>query len=306
MYRLVKCVDDLLLLKHVVQNGSINRAASAVRLSQPALTRRMHRLEKMLGVPLLDRTARGIVPTIYARTLLTHWEVIDLELNRAWRSLEALRTDSGSVIRLGCTPALLNQLLPATLVHFQRRKSRLRVQVIESLPAALLGMLRREELDIIVFGSLVPHEEDNVSAEVIGSDQTGLFVRASHPLTRHSALFLARFSQDYEWVFPDPASEFHRQIEAEFKRLGVRIPDTLLETPSTLAIRWLLRETDRIAVTGKAVVATEIADGSIKMLAGDWTLPNLQVVLYTRKTPATSPERARLINSFRLTAQAIL
>lgn len=52
-------VEEFHLLRAVAEHGSINRAAAALSLSQPALTRRAHRIERRIGVPLLIRTSRG-------------------------------------------------------------------------------------------------------------------------------------------------------------------------------------------------------------------------------------------------------
>ncbi|HEX9160010.1 MAG TPA: LysR family transcriptional regulator [Rhizomicrobium sp.] len=55
--------DDFRLLLSVVQLGSFSRAAAALGLQQPTVSRRIERLEERLGVRLMDRTSRGAVLT---------------------------------------------------------------------------------------------------------------------------------------------------------------------------------------------------------------------------------------------------
>jgi DNA-binding transcriptional LysR family regulator len=56
----------------VIEKGSLGRAAEALRISQPAMTKSIRRLEQQLGVPLFYRAARGMQPTIYGATLGAH------------------------------------------------------------------------------------------------------------------------------------------------------------------------------------------------------------------------------------------
>lgn len=64
--------DDVHLLQRIRSSGSINQAASELAITQPALTRRIHRLEARLSLRLLLRTYQGSVLTPAARDLLDH------------------------------------------------------------------------------------------------------------------------------------------------------------------------------------------------------------------------------------------
>ncbi|MBI3067394.1 MAG: LysR family transcriptional regulator, partial [Betaproteobacteria bacterium] len=58
-----RSIADLLKVLEVVRHRSLNKAASALGVSQPALSKSIHRLEKLLGVQLFERTPLGVVPT---------------------------------------------------------------------------------------------------------------------------------------------------------------------------------------------------------------------------------------------------
>ena len=63
-------VRDLYVLSTVVKSGGIGRAARQLAMTQPAVSAAIANLEHMLGVRLLDRSPRGIEPTIYAHAML--------------------------------------------------------------------------------------------------------------------------------------------------------------------------------------------------------------------------------------------
>jgi hypothetical protein len=61
---------DLHVLMTVARCGSMGKAANQLSVSQPAISKAIADMEAALGVRLLDRNPRGVVPTIYARALL--------------------------------------------------------------------------------------------------------------------------------------------------------------------------------------------------------------------------------------------
>lgn len=86
-------VQELHMLRAIAEHGSINRAASAMSISQPALTRRMHRLESRLGAQLLLRTSRGTTLTGPVRQFLDHLTLLEREFHET--------ASVGSAIRRG-------------------------------------------------------------------------------------------------------------------------------------------------------------------------------------------------------------
>jgi DNA-binding transcriptional LysR family regulator len=303
MYQLLNNFEDLMLLKQVIESGSINKAAAVAHLAQPAMTRRMRRLEQQLGVQLLDRTARGVLPTIYATSLVAHLQTIDLELQRAWNNVESLRTGpSFGHVALGCASALLNHLVPAALERFQQARPRVRVSVVEAPSPALLGMLRREELDIAILGALCPVPEHDLLEESLGKDPTVICVRASHPLSGRKSVTLADLAKTQSWVFPEASSDFYEAVKGEFERLGVPLPTTVLQTHSTPAVLRLLGTTTRVAITSATVVAEQLFERKLVKLTGDWNFASLHVILYRRKSSGRSPALSSLIGVLRASA----
>src|SRR5262245_35452653 len=64
-------LHDLNVLIAVAETGSMNKAASLLNTGQSAISRSIAELEHALGVPLLDRSPRGVEPTAYGRALLS-------------------------------------------------------------------------------------------------------------------------------------------------------------------------------------------------------------------------------------------
>jgi len=81
-------------LRHVValvDHRSLGRAAQILRISQPALSKSLRRLEAHLGVKLFERTARGVMPTEFGREHAQHARSIAVEIHEAERAAGAIR-----------------------------------------------------------------------------------------------------------------------------------------------------------------------------------------------------------------------
>ena len=83
-------LHDLHILMTVVQAGSMNKAATLLNSTQPAVSRSIGDLERTMGVPLLDRSPRGIVPTDYGRALLEGGAAMFDDLRQTLKNIEFL------------------------------------------------------------------------------------------------------------------------------------------------------------------------------------------------------------------------
>src|SRR5262249_56635602 len=71
---------DLHILFAVVQQGSMAKAGAQLGMSQSAVSQAVATIEHALRVPLLDRTSKGVIPTIYGSALLPHGSAAFAEL----------------------------------------------------------------------------------------------------------------------------------------------------------------------------------------------------------------------------------
>src|SRR5215468_3242924 len=109
---------DLQMLLAIAQNGSMGKAAAALGVSQPAVSKAISDLEYALGVRLLDRNPRGVEPTVYARALLDRGVVVFDELKQAVRHIEFLANPAEGELRVGSTLAIGTAFFPAVVERF--------------------------------------------------------------------------------------------------------------------------------------------------------------------------------------------
>src|SRR5919202_803269 len=122
---------DLRAFLAVLDLGGFHKAAEALDLSQPALSRRIQALEAALGVPLLERTTRRVAPTSVGRSLEPLARRL---LDEFDESLLAL-TDAGErqygQITLACVPTAAFYFLPRAIERFNAQFPRIRFRILD-------------------------------------------------------------------------------------------------------------------------------------------------------------------------------
>ena len=127
---------DLHILSVVVLRGSMAKAAKPLSMTQPAISDSIASLEDTLGVRLLDRTSKGVQPTIYANALLKRGLVVFDELRKAIEDLESIADPTVGEVRIGCPESLSAGLVPAIIDRLSRRQPKITVHVVDAQPAA--------------------------------------------------------------------------------------------------------------------------------------------------------------------------
>ena len=303
MVHFAKHFEELIHLKTVVEHGSINSAAARIGISQSALTRSIKRLEQLLGVQLLNRTARGISTTIYGEALVDYAKSVDAELQRAVWAVENLKGGIEGRLRVGGLTGVMAWLFPETLVELQKAKPNLTVRVVEAQPSALMAMLRVGELDLIVCGRNADVVEEDLVAETLSLDRFDIFVRRDHPLLQKTTHALATLAASQRWILPTTTGPSLIMIEQEFARHQLESPRRRMEISSTTVLARLLKATDHLAVTTSQALAGEIVDGEVKGLQGDWHFPEIETAIYYSAKRLQSPGALAFIRSLRRVAQ---
>jgi LysR family transcriptional regulator, nitrogen assimilation regulatory protein len=126
----------------IAELGSITRAASHLRLAQPALTRHVQRLEEELGVALFTRANRGVRLTEAGQLLLESATRILRDVERTGDEIRAQDAHPSGRIILGVTPTLCPILVPDLFARMRRDFPRVELKVMHA------GMIRLEEFVI--------------------------------------------------------------------------------------------------------------------------------------------------------------
>lgn len=176
---------DLHHLRHLIavaEHQSFRKAADALCITQPALSRSLQALEQELGVRLIDRQGRRNAPTAYGALVVERARRIVAEMKELTRSVELLkRADLGSIaVGFGPTPAAI--LMQPFLARMTCDHPRLQVRIARGAVDLLVQALRNEAIDIAIVDQRALTPADDLTIEPAGRLRGGFLCRAGHPL----------------------------------------------------------------------------------------------------------------------------
>ena len=126
----------------VLDAGSLTAAARQTGAQQPTLSRHVAELESQLGVPLFERTGRGVSPTGAALAIAEAARQMHDGAAAVSHSLATTRLTTGGVVRVTTSKVAATWLIPAVLTRLQQAHPRIAVELIAS--NELTNLLRRD------------------------------------------------------------------------------------------------------------------------------------------------------------------
>jgi DNA-binding transcriptional LysR family regulator len=193
----------LTLLREVVRHGSFSRAAQALYLTQPAVSRQVAKLEREVGVRLLERTPTGLRLTDAGRIALERAEAIAGHLAAAEAELEAIATLGAGRLRLSAFPTAASTLVLDAIRVFRKRHPGVELSFVEAGTRAGLRRLRAGEVDLsLAFrerGRPAPSDWDGLDAEHLLVDPLYVALARTHRLAERDAIRLRDLRED-GWI----------------------------------------------------------------------------------------------------------
>jgi DNA-binding transcriptional LysR family regulator len=293
---------QVLLLVALDEQRNMHRAAASLRMTQPAATRLLGGLERMLGMKLFERGPRGLVPNAYGESLIRHARAMLATLDHAREEMNALAEGAAGRIALGALLVAAPVLVPLALARFKRSHPHHTVLVQEGSATALLPALRRGELDLVVgrVSSDVPSE--GLEFEAFYSEPMQVVARPGHRIARRRTLRL-RDLADETWIVPAPDAPYRRRLDAAFRQAGVAPPRKLVESVSVAVNKMLVQRSDLLGVMPRTVAREYAALGLLRVLPLKLPPPSGPVGVITAGGRPLPPGGAELIQALREAAR---
>lgn len=217
-----------------VDLGTLGKAAVSLKMSQPALSKRLRALEAAAGTKLLERSSRGVVPTAAGRRLYPEARRLLDQADVVERLLESAPREQAP-IELAVSHTIAEFFLPSELVAFQADGRRPAVQLTIANSSAVRRMVAEGRASIGVAATGPGDGQDGADEleelELL-DDEVVVAVPQDHAWYRRKQipqeLFLAT-----PMVMRDNDAHVRRAVEAELADRGLTLADPLIEAAST-------------------------------------------------------------------------
>lgn len=199
----------------VAEAGSLTRAAAALHIAQQSLSQQMTTLERQLGVPLLERSSRGVALTERGTVLLREARAV---LARAERAVDTVRAGARAELRLGFLASVANDFMPPVVRAFGERHPDVALTAEDTPIAALVAGLRDGRLDAALTR---PPLVGDLATEVVHREPVAAVLPEGHPLAGRAELRLTDLAGE-PWVLTPRTSwpPWHAKYDADFARAG--------------------------------------------------------------------------------------
>jgi LysR family hydrogen peroxide-inducible transcriptional activator len=176
-------LNDLRYLVAVADERHFGRAAEACFVSQPTLSTQIKKLERELGVELVERNPRQILLTEAGARIVERARTVIAETEAIRRIARRAQDPESGTIRMGLFPTLAPYLLPHVVPALHARFPNLELLLVEEKTEVVHGRLRDGSLDVGVLA--LPVEDDHLRHESLFEEDFVLAVPTDHPLAAH-------------------------------------------------------------------------------------------------------------------------
>lgn len=261
----------------VADSGSLRAAARALGISQPAITKSIRKLETELRVQLLQRTARGVVPTRAGKAFLARARAVRSELRKAEDDLESLRGGPDGGAAFGIAPAACMLIVPEAMLDFRRSHPHARVRIVEGVNTALLPLVRDETLDFVIGQKPNAKLESVLRFRPLFTPRLVVAGRTGHPLAHAKSL---RDLADAQWLmFYSPGTG--AMLERAFGDAGLTFPRHIIQCESYAVALALLAKTDTLGLVIPQLMDEPYAQKFLRRIEIAETIPAPVVGIYT-------------------------
>jgi DNA-binding transcriptional LysR family regulator len=196
-------LNDLQAFRAVVELGSFRKAADAVNISQPALSRRIDKLEAALGVRLFERTTRSVTLTTVGRVFAPSAEQLLDDLDVALLGIRDVASSRLGHVTIACVPSVACYFLPGVIASFHASYPRIRVKLLDGSANEVLGAVISGEADFGV--SFMGSQESEVEFKLLLQEKFVAACRRDHPLAKKKRVTW-REMYEYDYVSVDKTS----------------------------------------------------------------------------------------------------
>ena len=244
-------LPQLRLLVALSETGQVSGAAEQVAMTQPAASRLLSELEKIVGARLHDRHARGVTLTPEGEALAARARELLLGLDQVQHQIAALSTGDRGTVRIGSVTGPAVELVLPVIRELRVTYPEIELSVLVDTSDKLRDALLARELDFYIGRVLEGTEMGAIALEEIGPEPVSLITRIDHPLSRKSDPSVSDCLA-YDWVMQPEGALLRRTAEAYLLRNGYRQPERILSTSSMLLTLAIISETNAIAPVARA------------------------------------------------------
>ncbi len=287
----------------VAQQGNLRRAAQALAITQPAVTKTLNELEDMLGTPLFMRGRKGATLTPEAEVFMRH---ANASVDALTRAVDSVGGGPGEApLRIGMLPTVAPSFMPQVLAAFAAQRPLAALRIHSGRNKQLLELLRSRELDAVIGRLSEPDVMVGLSFEHLYAEPLVIALRAGHPLAAKAYRGKPPLAAlpAYPMLLPLAGTMIRQLADGFLASHGIAPRAGLVETLDVVLARALVLGGDALWFTPLGAAQPDLDSGAMLRLAASIT-PEEPVGLMLRIDTAPSATLQAWLGAVRSAAAA--
>lgn len=242
----------------IARKGSVRQAGEVLHLGQPALSARIASLERMVGVPLFERSPKGMILTAAGEAFLPHAQRAIDSVSSGIRHARDIELRPAREVVIGAAPAVSAYVLPELIARLRRLRPDLQTLVRTGHSEEIVALVAAGDVHVGLIREL---RDPRIVPRPLFQEELTLVVRPDHPFAYDGRITVERLRESVLIMF-DRTSSYYDMTHAVFRGAGVVPGGTMevdnIETAKRMTLRGL-----GVSFLPSTAVADALADGSL-------------------------------------------
>ncbi|HVE15719.1 MAG TPA: LysR family transcriptional regulator [Chthoniobacterales bacterium] len=251
-----------------LEEGSLNRAAARLRMSQSALSRQMQSLEHEIGGALLERTTSGVRPTDIGHALAASMSKVLVDYDTAFAEARRLARGQRDLIRIGYLGSAAQTFLDPSLAALRRTHPEVKVKLLDLSPGEQIAGLRKGELDLAITGQEGGFAASEFYTRKLATMPVVALMPDDHPLANRKKIALKELRHERFLSAPEadlPGRD--RWIVQLCRRAGFR--PNFVQGANSVSEAFSMVNSEGLIAIGPAYLKTFAASGVARVEISD-------------------------------------
>jgi LysR family transcriptional regulator, nitrogen assimilation regulatory protein len=246
----------------VVEFGSYSRAAAFLRISQPAISRQITRLEKELGKALLIRGSQGAVPTEAGQLLFERGQSVLRQLENTVAEVRGMQASPAGTLAIAVPPGAGHFLVPALVRHYQQAYPEVLLKFVAGFSGYIHEALIRGRVDVACLHGPPPQKGFEV-IPLVDEDVFLVGKRGMMPAGRTAVA--TKDLAHLPLILPSRLHSSRRLLDERASAQGLAL-NVALEVDDPSLIRSLLREGLGFSLLTQGAFLSEVAHHELEAI----------------------------------------
>ena len=246
----------------------IARVSEALGVTQPAVSKQIAELERIVGVPVVTRDRNRLYLTPIGVRLADHARLALGQLDRAAFDIEAMTSGVSGSVSVGVVSSVAPNLMSGTIELFKRSTPQANVSVSEGHFVELLPQLEAGALDLVIARVWQPQELAGIDQMALFSEPIVVVAGHNHPLSQGGDVTWKDVTT-YPWILPQPGSVARQAVDALFAANGLSPPNNTIASLSIALNLELLRAMPALGLLPQRLAQAQAARGETVILPLD-------------------------------------